>query len=75
VDSRERYIYLHGTNHEAELGRPASHGCIRLANAAILELFERVARATGGGGVATPRRHSRSVPPAVPLRRAWREAG
>jgi UDP-N-acetylmuramate-alanine ligase/lipoprotein-anchoring transpeptidase ErfK/SrfK len=38
-DSLERYIYLHGTNHEAELGRPASHGCIRLANADIETLF------------------------------------
>ena len=32
-DSLERYIYLHGTNHEETLGRPASHGCVRLANA------------------------------------------
>ena len=30
-DSLERYIYLHGTNHEAEIGRPTSHGCVRLA--------------------------------------------
>jgi UDP-N-acetylmuramate--alanine ligase len=42
VDSLERYIYLHGTNHEAELGRPASHGCVRLSNAGIVELFDRV---------------------------------
>jgi UDP-N-acetylmuramate--alanine ligase len=41
-DSLERYIYLHGTNHEAALGKPASHGCVRMANAAVLELFERV---------------------------------
>jgi UDP-N-acetylmuramate-alanine ligase len=42
-DSLERYIYLHGTNHEEALGEPASHGCIRLANADVIELFERVA--------------------------------
>ena len=42
-DSLERYIYLHGTNHEDQLGRPASHGCVRLANADVVELFDRVA--------------------------------
>lgn len=41
-DSLERYIYLHGTNHEGTLGRPTSHGCVRMANADVLELFERV---------------------------------
>ena len=38
----ERYIYIHGTNHEDSLGRPASHGCIRLGNAAMIELFDLV---------------------------------
>lgn len=42
-DSFERYIYVHGTNHEDELGRPASHGCIRMANADVIDLFDRVA--------------------------------
>src|SRR5207247_3450625 len=42
-DSLERYIYIHGTNHEDQLGRPASHGCVRLANADVVELFDRVA--------------------------------
>jgi UDP-N-acetylmuramate--alanine ligase len=41
-DSRERYIYLHGTNHEQDLGQPVSHGCIRLSNQDILDLFARV---------------------------------
>ena len=41
VDSLERYIYLHGTNHEAILGRPDSHGCVRLANSDVIALFER----------------------------------
>jgi UDP-N-acetylmuramate-alanine ligase len=42
-DSRSRFIYLHGTNQEAQLGSPVSHGCVRLANADVLELFDRVA--------------------------------
>jgi len=41
-DSLERYIYLHGTNHEDELGRPASHGCVRMGNADVIDLFARV---------------------------------
>ncbi len=41
-DSRERYIYLHGTNHESLLGRRASHGCVRLSNAGICDLFARL---------------------------------
>ncbi|MDB4054997.1 L,D-transpeptidase [Akkermansiaceae bacterium] len=42
ANSMERYIYVHGTNHEALLGEPASHGCIRMANADIVELFDRI---------------------------------
>ena len=41
-DSLERYIYLHGTNHEALLGRAVSHGCVRLGNASVTELFARM---------------------------------
>ncbi|HAH66683.1 MAG TPA: hypothetical protein DCL72_14690 [Rhizobiales bacterium] len=41
-DSLERYIYLHGTNHEGLLGRPVSHGCVRLSNRDVSELFARV---------------------------------
>ena len=39
----ERLIYIHGTNHEPRLGHAASHGCIRLGNAEIVELFDHVA--------------------------------
>ena len=42
ANSMERYIYVHGTNHEALLGEPTSHGCIRMANADIVEIFDRV---------------------------------
>ncbi len=41
-DSRERYIYLHGTNQEAQLGTPVSHGCVRLANDAVIALADQV---------------------------------
>jgi len=41
-DSRERYIYFHGTNHESRLGEPLSSGCIRMANADVVRLFDRV---------------------------------
>jgi UDP-N-acetylmuramate--alanine ligase len=41
-DSLARYIYLHGTNHAELLGRPASHGCVRLSVADVVALFDRV---------------------------------
>jgi UDP-N-acetylmuramate--alanine ligase len=41
-DSLARYIYIHGSNHEEDLGRPASHGCVRMASADVVELFDRV---------------------------------
>mgnify|MGYP003334577656 FL=1 len=41
-DSFERYIYVHGTNQESALGTAASHGCVRLANADMVALFDRV---------------------------------
>jgi len=37
-----RYIYFHGTNHEGKIGCPESHGCIRLSNEDILQLFDLV---------------------------------
>lgn len=42
VDTMRRYIYIHGTPDKVALGVPASHGCIRMRNADLLELFERV---------------------------------
>ena len=42
IDSVSRGIYLHGTNQEHLLGTPASHGCIRLSNRDIMELFDIV---------------------------------
>ena len=42
VDSHERFIYIHGTGEEGKLGKPASHGCIRMRNKDVIELFDRV---------------------------------
>ena len=42
VDTMRRYIYIHGTPDSVPMGIPASHGCIRMRNADIIELFERV---------------------------------
>jgi L,D-transpeptidase YbiS len=42
LDTRRRHIYIHGTPDEASLGRPASHGCVRMRNADVIELFDRV---------------------------------
>ncbi len=41
-DSLSRYIYIHGTNHERQLGRPVSHGCVRMSNDDIRDLFSRM---------------------------------
>jgi predicted GNAT family N-acyltransferase len=46
VDSLRRKIYIHGTGDEATLGTPASHGCIRMSNAGVVELFDRLAVGT-----------------------------
>jgi hypothetical protein len=46
VDTMRRYIYIHGTPWEDLIGSPASHGCIRMRNDDIVELFDRVAAGT-----------------------------
>jgi len=42
VDSHDRYIYIHGTNHEDRLGTPASGGCVQMRNTEIIELHDGV---------------------------------
>jgi len=42
VDTYQRYIYIHGTQEEGLIGQPASHGCIRMCNADVMELFEQI---------------------------------
>lgn len=46
IDSFDRYIYFHGTNHEARIGEPFSGGCIEFRNSDIIELFEMTPRGT-----------------------------
>ncbi len=46
VDTMRRYIYIHGTPHADALGRPASHGCIRMRDADVIELFDLVSIGT-----------------------------
>jgi L,D-transpeptidase YbiS len=46
ANTRERFIYIHGTKHEDEIGTPTSHGCIRMRNADVIELFELVDETT-----------------------------
>ncbi|MGF6591137.1 L,D-transpeptidase family protein [Pseudomonas sp. 2835] len=42
VDTFRRYIYLHGTPDSEPMGVPLSHGCVRLRNADLLNLFDQV---------------------------------
>jgi lipoprotein-anchoring transpeptidase ErfK/SrfK len=42
ANTHDRYIYIHGTNHEESIGIPASHGCVRMKNADVAELFDLV---------------------------------
>ena len=42
VDSMRRYIYIHGTPDTEVMGVPFSHGCIRMRNADVVDLFDRV---------------------------------
>jgi lipoprotein-anchoring transpeptidase ErfK/SrfK len=40
--TKERFIYIHGTNQEDLIGQPVSHGCVRMRNEDIIKLFEMV---------------------------------
>ena len=42
VDSMRRYIYIHGTPDTEPMGVPRSHGCVRMRNADVIQLFEHV---------------------------------
>jgi len=41
-DTLRRYIYIHGCPDSEPMGRPLSHGCVRMRNQDIIELFDRV---------------------------------
>jgi lipoprotein-anchoring transpeptidase ErfK/SrfK len=42
VDTMRRHVYIHGSPDTAEMGVPGSHGCVRMRNADIVELFDLV---------------------------------
>lgn len=42
VDSMQRYIYIHGTPDTEPMGQPCSHGCVRMRNQDVMELFDLV---------------------------------
>ena len=42
VDTYNRYVYIHGTNHESNLGSPASSGCLQMSNHCIIKLFNLI---------------------------------
>jgi len=42
ANTRDRFIYIHGTKHEDKIGIPDSHGCVRMRNTDVVELFALV---------------------------------
>ena len=46
VDTQRRYIYIHGTGDDQPMGIPLSHGCVRMRNRDLIELFELVGAGT-----------------------------
>jgi L,D-transpeptidase YbiS len=46
ANTRERFVYIHGTKHEDKIGTAASHGCVRMRNADVIELFDLVDEGT-----------------------------
>jgi lipoprotein-anchoring transpeptidase ErfK/SrfK len=46
ANTKDRFIYIHGTNQESLLGTPASHGCVRMRNADVAECFEEIPEGT-----------------------------
>ncbi len=45
-DTMRRYIYIHGTPDSVQLGKPGSHGCIRMSNTDLIDLFDLVPAGT-----------------------------
>ena len=46
VDSYHRYIYIHGTHEEGLVGQKASHGCIRMFNQDVINLYDQIEEGT-----------------------------
>lgn len=56
VDTMRRYIYIHGSPDQVPMGSPGSHGCVRMRNEDIVDLFDRIEAGTpveiGAGATA-----------------------
>lgn len=46
ANTHSRYVYIHGTNAESLLGTPASHGCVRMSNLDVIDLYDLVPTGT-----------------------------
>lgn len=46
VDTLRRFIYIHGTPEDQPMGEAYSHGCIRMRNRDLIDLFDRVENGT-----------------------------
>jgi len=46
VDTMRRFIYIHGSPEEVSMGVPGSHGCVRMRNMDVMDLFDRVRSGT-----------------------------
>lgn len=46
VDTQRRYIYIHGAPDDHPMGVPSSHGCIKMRNPDVIELFDHVSAGT-----------------------------
>lgn len=46
VDTRRRFVYIHGTNQADKLGQPNSHGCVLLSDDDVIRLFDAVPAGT-----------------------------
>ena len=42
VDSFRRFIYIHGCPEDAPMDKPGSHGCIRMRNEDVVQLFDAI---------------------------------
>jgi len=42
ANTYDRYVYIHGTNAESQLGTPASSGCVRMSNEDVIDLYAQV---------------------------------
>ena len=45
-DTYDRFIYIHGTPDDVEMGKPGSHGCVRMRNGDLIQLFDQVSIGT-----------------------------